>query len=562
MTSLTLISNSNNNIDLVLEAKKVGEPVTEITIQELIDASTYTSLFINRVNIKNAITDLSNTLKSLQADQTGIEIRYQILERHDATITITIAPDEMSATAQITTALGGKHLSAKAILNEAQSVGVKKGFSKEALVKLAKLAGTRSAGPIVSLDVALGKKAIKGKSARIKNLVQSAQERILQPKNLGDGTVDMRDLGDIICVNVGDPLAQKVSLTKGSEGYTVTGNLLYTEPGEDITLNAGEGTSLSPKNDDLLISTLDGLPKMIENGMEVDEVYIINNVDVATGNIDFIGSVIINGDVCEAMKVFATGDITIAGCVESATLKAGGDITIIGGIIGKKQDVENSSITDLKMSTNIWAKGKIYAKYCQYAEIFCGYNMRIENQLMHSVVNIGGRLWLGSDSKANGKLIGGYIKVGTSVSAGIIGATAGSNTFINFETIIMEFQKSQVDIDKRLKTETDIIEEIQSIKKKMEQLPKDNSTPKIYNKLVTNLRFHSNKKIKILEEKITLDTNSKKYITNVYVEATDKLYHGVELIVGDLRERSRREYGPSRMICKEYKIYIDPIINT
>jgi len=562
MTSLTLISNSNNNIDLVLEAKKTGEPVTELTIQELIDASTYTSLFINRANIKTAIAELSKTLKNLQAEQSGIEIRYQILERHDATIAISIAPDEMSATAEITTARGGKHLSAKAILNVAQSFGVKKGFSKEALVKLAKLAGKKSDGTIVSSDVALGKKPIKGENARIKNLVQSAQERILRPKNLGDGTVDMRDLGDIICVNVGDSLAQKVSLTKGSEGYTVTGKHLYTEPGEDITLNAGEGTSLNPENDDLLISTLDGLPKMIKNGMSVDEVYIVKNVDVATGNIDFIGSVIINGDVCEAMKVFATGDITISGCVESATLKAGGDVTIIGGIIGKKQDVENSHITDLKMSTNISAKRKVYAKYCQYAEISCGENMRIENQLMHSVVNIGGRLWLGSDSKANGKLIGGYIKVGTSVNAGIIGATAGSNTFINFEARILEFQKSQIDIDERLKIETDIIEEIESIKKNIKQLPKDKSNPKTYNKLITNFKFHSNKKRKILEEKITLDTKSQKYISNVYVEATDKLYHGVELIVGNLRDRSRREHGPSRMICKEYKIHIDPIINT
>ena len=90
MTKLTLVSNSKNNIDLVLESKKTGDPVTEITIQKFIDASKYTSLLINEENIKNAVAELNDVLKPLQEDQTGREIRYEILERLDATITITI----------------------------------------------------------------------------------------------------------------------------------------------------------------------------------------------------------------------------------------------------------------------------------------------------------------------------------------------------------------------------------------------------------------------------------------------------------------------------------------
>ncbi len=50
-------------------------------------------------------------------------------------------------------------------------------------------------------------------------------------------------------------------------------------------------------------------------------------------------------------------------------------------------------------------------------------------------------------------------------------------------------------------------------------------------------------------------------MTSVYIEATEKLYHGVELIVGDFHDRSRREYGPSKMIYQERRILIDPINN-
>ena len=48
---------------------------------------------------------------------------------------------------------------------------------------------------------------------------------------------------------------------------------------------------------------------------------------------------------------------------------------------------------------------------------------------------------------------------------------------------------------------------------------------------------------------------------SVSIEATEKLYHGVEIIVGDYKDRSRREYGPSRMYYKERKIHIEPILH-
>ncbi|MCJ8320061.1 MAG: FapA family protein [Colwellia sp.] len=562
MTTLTLVSNSKNNIDLVIEPKKTGDAVTEVTIQALIDGSEYVSLFINSANIKNAVAELNDVLKPLQAEKTGREIRYQILERRNATISITIDSDEMGATAEISTALGGKHLSAKAILNSAQDSGVKKGFSKEDLIKLAHLASKEPAGSTVSLQIAMGKEAINGKNAKIKHLVQSAQERILRPKEREDGSVDMRDLGDIVCVKVGDSLAKKIPLTQGKQGYTVTASPLAPEPGEDISFNAGEGTSFSPRDDHLLISKLVGLPKIIDNGMEVDEVYKIKNVDVSTGNINFEGSVIIDGDICEGMKVVASGDINVAGFVESAILQAGGDITITGGIIGRKQDVENAKVTDLQMSVNISAKGKLYAKYCQYAEISCGSDVRIENQLMHSILNIGGRLWLGSEEKANGKLIGGYIKVGTSVHAGIVGATAGSNTIINFEAEILKFKALQSDIETRLKIESDKTNELKLATNKLKKLPKDKANPAMLSKVVATYRHHAKLMGVVLEEKQELEDKLQEYMSSVYIEATEKLYHGVELIVGDFNDRSRREYGPSRMIYKERKIHIDPIVNT
>jgi uncharacterized protein (DUF342 family) len=501
MTKASLLVNDKKNIDVLLEPIKGGDSITVLYIQELVGASEYKKLHFNESNAKNAVAELNDVLKPLQDKQTGREIRYQISERIDASITITIDSDEMEASAEIITAQGGAHLTAKAILTAAQESGVKKGFSKNHLIKLAQLAAKEAPSAHVSMKIASGKIAINGKDAEIKPLVESAQARILKPKKREDGSVDMRDLGDIICVKVGDPLVKKIPLTQGKEGYTVTATPLSPEPGNDIELVSGEGTSVSPKNENVLLSKKVGLPKMIPNGMEVDEVYKIKNVTVATGNINFTGSVIIDGDVTEGMKVIASGDVTIAGFVESAIIEAGGDITIEGGIIGRKHDIEKTQVIDVTMSVSVNARGSIYAKYCQYAQIECGQDVRIENQLLHSTLDVNGRVWVGKADQAHGKLIGGYTKAGTSVHAGMIGATAGSNTIITFERKVVKLKAKIQEVDALAKIESSKTDELKGIVNRLKKLPKEKAQPEMLTKAVASYQACAKEMGKILNKK-------------------------------------------------------------
>ncbi|MBU2926422.1 FapA family protein [Colwellia sp. 1_MG-2023] len=562
MTQFSLIANDKNNVDLILKPIKDGDQVTETTILELIEQSEYSRLHINIANIKNAISELNDVLKPLQSGKFGREITYQVLERIDATISVSIDSDQMAASAEITTAQGGKNLSAKAILEAAQASGVNKGFSKEQLVKLAQLAAKEKPLSLVSLQIATGKQAIKGKDAVIKPLVESAQSRILRPKQRNDGSVDMRDLGDIICVKVGEPLAEKIPHTLGENGYTVTAAPLIAEPGNDITLVAGDGTEISSTNKNILVSQRVGLPKMIPNGMEVDEVYRVKNVTVGSGNINFTGGVIIEGDVNEGMKVIASGDITVGGCVESAMIESGGDVTISGGIIGHKHDVEATKITDVKMSVSVNSKGNLYAKYCQYAQISCSKDIRIEKQLLHSLINVNGNLKVGSEDHANGVLIGGYIKAGKNVSAGSIGATAGNNTIISFENIINKLNDKMQDIESRLQFENDKTTELKTASDKLKQLPKSPANTEMLSKVISTYQFHAKRMGEILFEKEEHENIVQAYMESVSIEATDKLYHGVQFILGDINDRTRKEYGPSKMNYKDRKIHIDPIVNT
>ncbi len=563
MTKATLEPNNKNNIDLVLQPVKTAAPLAAADIYDLIKQSEYTNLYVHSDNIKNAIAELNSVLKPLQAGQSGREIRYQILERKDATIKIIIAPDEMSAEAEITAAMGGKHLSAKGILLAAQQHGVVKGFTKEDLVKLAHRAAKAAPGELVKQRIAQGLPAKNGRDAYIKHLVESGQNRILRPKERDDGTVDMRDFGDIVCVKVGQPLVQKIPLTHGKPGFTVTGTPLLPEAGNDISIDVGDGTTLSPKDSNVIVSTKVGMPRISDTSIQVDDVYSINNVDVSTGNITFQGSVIIKCNVCEGMKVIATGDINIGGYVESAYIDAGGDVTIAGGIIGRKQDVDNKAVIDCVMSTRICAKGSLYAKYCQYAELTVGKDITIENQLLHSILNVGGKVWVGKIGipKANGKLIGGHINATESIHAGIIGATAGSHTIIEFRETIENYKQKIQTLDENIKIQQAKADELRLAENKLKKVPKAQRNEDLLKKIHNTYVHHTNELVSLTEEKHQIEIQMQLYMEEVFVEGTEKVYHGVQMKIGDYIERTKRVYGPVRLRYFERKVLIDPIIH-
>ena len=560
MTQVKLVENAKRHIDLNLTPMKGGPPVTEESVFSLIESSPYTNHFVNEMNIKSAVAELNDILLPLQEDQTGKEITYQILEKVDATVEISLASDEMSASATIISAQGGEHVTPKSIVIAAQAQGVKKGFCKENLITLAELAVNAEPNTKVSYQIATGLIPINGTNAKIKPVVESAQSRILKPKKQDDGSVDMRDLGDIICVKIGDPLAKKIPLTLGDDGFTVTAKTLKATAGHDVQLVSGQGTIISPNNANVLISKIIGVPKLINNGMEVDEVYKIKNVDVASGNISYTGSVIIDGDVNEGMSVIASGDITIGGVVESATIKAGGDIIIAGGIIGKKYDTEQSSCDDVAMSVKISSKGSISAKHCQYGEITAFKDILIEKQLMHSLIDTQGKLIVGLPDNHNGTLLGGYLRVGELVSAGVVGATAGSKTIFNFERKILAIKERVKLIESKVDIEN---ENSNKLKNKINTLKKSQNPKSCQGEITERTKqfqHHSNRLGKLLMAKEKAEEVMQEYMSSVYIEATEKIYQGVEIIIDEFNERTKREYGPSKMHYHERKILIDALV--
>ena len=187
----------------------------------------------------------------------------------------------------------------------------------------------------------------------------------------------MRDLGDIITVKPGSPLMQECQQRQGEPGYNLFGEQLAPKPGRQFPLEVMEGTRLDSDNENLLVADAVGVPVALARGVRVDDVLCYDFVDATTGHIRFEGSVIVSGDVKDAMQIVATGDITVLGFVESATLQSDNEITVVKGVIGRKRDESEPC------SCRIQAKRSVSIGYAQYSDIQSQQDIFIDRQALH-----------------------------------------------------------------------------------------------------------------------------------------------------------------------------------
>jgi len=120
----------------------------------------------------------------------------------------------------------------------------------------------------------------------------------------------------------------------GIPGFKINGEVIAARPGKVLPFKPGKGAEIASADPDLLLASQEGLPSIMPQGMQVDDVMTIKQVDARHGHINFHGSVIITGNVCEGMKVKSGGSVTIGGAIESAIVEAALDVTVASGIIG------------------------------------------------------------------------------------------------------------------------------------------------------------------------------------------------------------------------------------
>ncbi|MFS0727867.1 DUF342 domain-containing protein [Paenibacillus sp. 1P07SE] len=236
-----------------------------------------------------------------------------------------------------------------------------------------------------------------------------------KPKEQEDGKVDFREVNQLRNVNRGQLIARKTPATAASPGKAVTGEMLFGRDGKAARFKIGKNVVLGP-DEMSLYAAIEGMVTRTERDkINVFPVYEVNgDVDYKIGNIDFVGTVVIRGNVLSGFRVRASGDIRVIGGVEGADLESEGSIEITGGILaGNKGSVRAGR--NVKMA------------FVQDGNVIAGEDVLVSQSIMHSQIRAGRHIIC---SGAKALLVGGLAQAGERVSARTIGNTMSTATVI------------------------------------------------------------------------------------------------------------------------------------
>lgn len=228
---------------------------------------------------------------------------------------------------------------------------------------------------------------------------------------------NFRDVMRIPSVTKGEKLAVISLPTKGTPGKNVLGVELPARPGKPNQTRARKNVRFN-ENDLSFYSEIEGQVSVLPNAIEVHEVYQVDEtLSMKTGNLDFVGSIVIRGDVPTGYTVRAGGDIKVFGIVEAAEVHAGGSLFISEGLAG----LQKGTIT---------AGGDIHIGYINQGKAEAGDSIYVENSILHSECIAKNQIYC-----QQGNIIGGTLSVGQLIEAKDIGNRLSTETMINFGTI-------------------------------------------------------------------------------------------------------------------------------
>ena len=189
------------------------------------------------------------------------------------------------------------------------------------------------------------------------------------------GSVDHYTKSIFNFVRVGAHVATIVYPFDGAEGRDVYGNTLRPDPAAASSFACDD--TLRKCDDGRLIAMRPGVLEWGESGLHITDALVIpGGVDFSTGHVDFPGSVTVKGGVRDLFKVIAKTNLQIDGLIEAATIRAGNDVTINGGMAAKEKgtlDVGRDA----------------FAKYLNNVTVNVGRDLTVERELVNCRVTVG-----------------------------------------------------------------------------------------------------------------------------------------------------------------------------
>ncbi|GAK38482.1 FapA family protein [Paenibacillus urinalis] len=350
----------------------------------------------------------------------------------------------------------------------------------------------------------------------ITNLVETGERKPLETEG---GRVDYKEITQLSNVKKGQVIARRKPPEPGIPGKSVKGEAIPYRPGKEARFKPGKNVVVNAEGD-AMYAALDGLVTPTDKDrINVFPVYEVNgDIDYNTGNIDFVGTVVIRGNVLTGFKVKAAGDIRVVGGVEGAELYAGGSIQVTGGIIGYNKGLIQAGV-DVKSS------------FIQDASVQAGGSVYVTQSIMHSNIRAGKQCIC---EGTKGLIVGGVIQAGEKVAARTIGNTMSTVTTIEVG-VVPELRNELAQLRTELKAQTESIDKTAKALHLLDQMAasgqlapdKLSMRMKLQVTHQSSMRELAEIKERILDiEKMLEDTS------NASVDVMKTIYGGSKIVIG------------------------------
>lgn len=538
-----IITHCNDKIEL-----------TSSLVKQRLRQENLAHFFINEYQIFELVRRYKNATDST--------FELEIGEQRDASCEILISRDEMKAYLTLTPNFGGKAVT----LNELETLLQAKGIIF-GIVPTEEMEAVLERAEVAHFVIAQGQEPVSGQDTQFKAIVETVRER--KPFINEDGSVDYRELGDIVAVHKGDLLCERTPAVAGQNGRNVLGQMISPTNGREIAFSVDKSSVyVNPENSNQLLAAITGQPIPVENGVMVSPVLTLEKVDLETGNIRFDGTIIVKGDVIESMKVYALIDIIIEGNVINSKVECMGNLVVKGGVTGNSQLIAGGEVSvkggvqgyqeveEAKHSpAKIIAYHSVSVGFAENFTIEADLDIVVEKYAMNSQLTaknkiVAGRKNLGKKSS----LIGGETWATCLVRAGIIGSEMGIKTRI------------VVGVDPFIKKRTDEIkQQLEIIQKEQQDIHKslefaEHHPRKINAEMIKRLHYtleHLQFDVDAYQAEYKELLANMASIENPKVIADRGVYVGAEIKINNIQWRAQENRGKSIFTLEKREIVIN-----
>lgn len=376
-----------------------------------------------------------------------------------------LADDGTEVRMTLTPPLGdGKMISELEIFKALADEGVKVGIDNQAIA--AAVAAVRETGePVSGAVVARADPPVNGRDGHLEYEVQPLRrdERGRDEEaDAGAGEDGVEPAAGTAMVEAGRSLAVEVPPTAGKPGRDVFNEPIPAIDGKPAIVLAGDNVEFIPDRNEYR-ATAAGRLVLVGQRLCVDEQLVIDgDVDLATGNVEFPGTVLVKGFVRGGLRVKAGKEVEILGGVEAAGVEAvAGSVRIAQGVQGNHHAL-------------IVAGVDVHAKFIENATVFAQRDVLVQVAVVNSEITAGNQVRV---NIRKGAIIGGTIRAGQFIRAKEIGSPAGVATElvlgITPEILrrILQFDDERIQLEKKKVKIEETLAGLQHFVGKLEKLP-------------------------------------------------------------------------------------------